>query len=146
MKHRRQKGNPICRPLDEVWLCVAKVQRLTPIPAKISLRTLEIENVPPTFRILVLCLGACMERPPIRGIDGPFLEATMPLIFKPKLDKVIELLLYLAHKRPGADKYQASKFFYFADREHLARFGRPISYEPYFALWYGPSQPRSRFA
>jgi uncharacterized phage-associated protein len=62
----------------------------------------------------------------------------MPLTFKPKLDKVVELLLYLAHKRPGADKYQASKFFYFADREHLARYGRPISYEPYFALWYGP--------
>ncbi len=62
----------------------------------------------------------------------------MPLNFTPKLNKVIEILLYLAHKCPGIDKYQASKFFYLADREHLSRYGRPISFEPYFALWYGP--------
>jgi uncharacterized phage-associated protein len=62
----------------------------------------------------------------------------MPLKFTPKLNKVVEILLYLAHKCPGIDKYQASKFFYLADREHLSRYGRPISFEPYFALWYGP--------
>jgi uncharacterized phage-associated protein len=62
----------------------------------------------------------------------------MPLKFNAKLDKVIELLVYLAQKCPGIDKYQVSKFFYLADREHLSRYGRPISYEPYFALWYGP--------
>ncbi|HEY5279425.1 MAG TPA: Panacea domain-containing protein [Pseudolabrys sp.] len=62
----------------------------------------------------------------------------MPLKFRPKLDKIIELLLYLAERCPGADKYQAVKFFYLADREHLARYGRPITYDNYFALWYGP--------
>lgn len=62
----------------------------------------------------------------------------MHLRFRPKLDKVVELLLYLAHKRPDADKYQAVKFLYLADREHLVRFGRPITYETYYALWYGP--------
>jgi uncharacterized phage-associated protein len=62
----------------------------------------------------------------------------MPLEFKPKYDKIVELLLYLAHKRPGADKYQAVKFFYLADREHLNRYGRPISFETYYALSYGP--------
>jgi uncharacterized phage-associated protein len=62
----------------------------------------------------------------------------MPLKFRPKLDKIVELLLYLAHKRPGADKYQAVKFFYLADREHFRRFGRPITFEDYYALWYGP--------
>jgi uncharacterized phage-associated protein len=30
------------------------------------------------------------------------------------------------------------KFFYLADREHLVRFGRPITSENYFALPYGP--------
>ncbi|WP_305569651.1 Panacea domain-containing protein [Tabrizicola sp.] len=50
----------------------------------------------------------------------------------------MELLLYLAHKRPGADKYQAVKFFYLADRAHLNRHGRPITQESYFALPYGP--------
>jgi uncharacterized phage-associated protein len=62
----------------------------------------------------------------------------MPLIFRPNLDKIVELLLYLAHKRPNADKYQAVKFFYLADREHLNRFGRPITSDTYYALEYGP--------
>ena len=62
----------------------------------------------------------------------------MPLQFKPRLEKIVELLLYLAHSRPNADKYQAVKFFYLADREHLIRYGRPVTYEQYFALSYGP--------
>jgi hypothetical protein len=62
----------------------------------------------------------------------------MPLRFQPKIGKVVELLLYLAHARPNADKYQAVKFFYLADREHLNRFGRPITYDNYYALDYGP--------
>lgn len=62
----------------------------------------------------------------------------MPVDFKPKLDKIVELLLYLAHARPGADKYQAVKFFYLADRAHINRHGRPITQEAYFALPYGP--------
>lgn len=65
-------------------------------------------------------------------------EATVPLKFQPKLDKVVELLLYLAHRRPGADKYQAVKFLYLADREHFKRYGRPITFEDYYALSYGP--------
>jgi uncharacterized phage-associated protein len=65
-------------------------------------------------------------------------EATVPLKFRPKLDKIVELLLYLAHKRPGADKYQAVKFFYLADREHFKRYGRPITFDDYYAMWYGP--------
>jgi Protein of unknown function (DUF4065) len=65
-------------------------------------------------------------------------EATVSLKFRPKLDKIVELLLYLAHKRPGADKYQAVKFFYLADREHFKRYGRPITFDDYYAMWYGP--------
>jgi uncharacterized phage-associated protein len=65
-------------------------------------------------------------------------EAVMALTFRPKLDKIVELLLHLAHVRPGADKYQAVKFFYLADREHLIRYGRPISFDIYYALSYGP--------
>jgi uncharacterized phage-associated protein len=60
------------------------------------------------------------------------------LKFQPKIDKIVELLLYLAHVRPGADKYQAVKFFYLSDREHLIRYGRPITYDYYYALSYGP--------
>lgn len=60
------------------------------------------------------------------------------LKFKPKYDKIVELLLYLSHKRPNADHYQAVKLLYLADREHLNRYGRPITYERYCALKYGP--------
>jgi uncharacterized phage-associated protein len=73
----------------------------------------------------------------VRG-RGRRREAVMSLTFRPKLDKIVELLLYLAHKRPGADKYQAVKLFYLADREHFRRYGRPITFENYYALWYGP--------
>lgn len=62
----------------------------------------------------------------------------MALQFRPKYPKIIELLLYLAHLKPGADKYQAVKLFYLADREHLIRYGRPITFETYWALPYGP--------
>lgn len=62
----------------------------------------------------------------------------MALDFQPNLPKIAELLLYLAHQKPGSDKYQAVKFFYLADREHLNLHGRPITSESYFALPYGP--------
>jgi hypothetical protein len=60
------------------------------------------------------------------------------LNFKPKIDKILEALVYLAHKRPGADQYQAVKLFYLSDVEHFNRYGRPITYETYYALDYGP--------
>lgn len=60
------------------------------------------------------------------------------LAFKPKLDKIVELLVYLAHKHPNVDQYQAVKFFYLADRDHFNKFGRPITFETYYALDYGP--------
>lgn len=65
-------------------------------------------------------------------------EASTMLGFRPKYDKILELLLYLAHRKPGADKYQAVKFFYLADKTHIERYGRPITFENYFALKYGP--------
>jgi hypothetical protein len=87
---------------------------------------------------LALNYYACVYERFIREVGSLRREATMPLKFRPKLDKIVELLLYLAHKRPGADKYQAVKFFYLADREHFRRYGRPITFEDYYAMWYGP--------
>jgi uncharacterized phage-associated protein len=74
----------------------------------------------------------------LRGMGRQRREATMPLEYRPKIEKIVELLLYLAHKRPDADKYQAVKFFYLADREHLIRYGRPVSFENYYAMHFGP--------
>lgn len=62
----------------------------------------------------------------------------MHLQYRPKFGKIIEVMLHLAHLRPGLDKYQVVKLLYLADREHFNRFGRPITQEQYFALQYGP--------
>jgi len=58
--------------------------------------------------------------------------------FTPKPEKIIAALLYLAHKRPNLDHYQAVKLLYLADKEHLNRYGRPITFDTYSALPYGP--------
>lgn len=65
-------------------------------------------------------------------------KVMISLQFRPNYAKIVELLLYLAHVRPQADKYQAVKLFYLADREHLNSFGRPITFEHYVALPFGP--------
>jgi uncharacterized phage-associated protein len=69
---------------------------------------------------------------------GEFRADKPRLNFKPQYEKILELLVYLAHKRPGADQYQAVKLFYLSDREHFNRNGRPITFETYYALDYGP--------
>lgn len=49
-------------------------------------------------------------------------------------------LLYLASKHlPNFDKYRALKLLFLADREHLLRFGRPITGDSYNALPFGPT-------
>lgn len=52
-------------------------------------------------------------------------------------------LLYLASKNlPKFDKYRAVKLLFLADREHLLRFGRPITGDTYNALPFGPTGDR----
>jgi uncharacterized phage-associated protein len=60
------------------------------------------------------------------------------LQFTPKPDKIVETILYLAHKRSDLDQYQIVKLLYLADKEHLNRYGRPITFDVYRALSYGP--------
>jgi hypothetical protein len=54
-------------------------------------------------------------------------------------EKAIQAILYIA-KRLGvkADIYKVLKVIYFADREHLAEWGRFMFGESYLALNYGP--------
>ncbi len=82
-----------------------------------------------------------------RHVCGGSAVGLMPIVgqlrFRPQLDKIVELLLYLSHVRPNCDKYQAVKFLYLADKEHLNRYGRPITFETYYALPYGPVAPHA---
>ena len=50
--------------------------------------------------------------------------------------KAIEVLLYIAKKLPNM--YKALKVLYFADREHLAQYGRLICGDSYVAMSHGP--------
>lgn len=58
--------------------------------------------------------------------------------YKPNLSKILESLVILSHLKRNLDHYQAVKLLYLADKEHLNRYGRPITYDAYFALPYGP--------
>ena len=61
------------------------------------------------------------------------------LKFKFDEKKVIEAIQHLAIKKPGITKYYIGKIFFFADREHLKDWGRPISGDYYVAMPDGPA-------
>lgn len=58
--------------------------------------------------------------------------------FKPKIDKIIEVILFLAHKRVELDVYKLVKLVYLADNEHLNTYGRPITFDTIVAMDNGP--------
>lgn len=52
--------------------------------------------------------------------------------------KIVECLVFLASEHPGIDVYQTVKALFFADKEHVARYGRPIAGDEYRAAQWGP--------
>lgn len=58
--------------------------------------------------------------------------------FKPKPKKLVDAMLYLALKDLELDQYKMVKLLYLADREHFRRFGRPITFDKYVAMPFGP--------
>ena len=58
--------------------------------------------------------------------------------FKLNLEKCIQGISFLAKHRPGITQYYVGKVFFFADREHLLDWGRPISGDRYVAMEHGP--------
>jgi len=67
--------------------------------------------------------------PPSRGIEMGIRHRFDP-------EKAIEVLLYIARRCPNT--YKALKVLYFADRGHLARYGRLICGDSYVAMRLGP--------
>ena len=48
-------------------------------------------------------------------------------------------MLYICQKLGGKwDKYSLLKILYFAERKHLAEYGRPVTGDAYIAMPYGP--------
>ncbi len=67
----------------------------------------------------------------------------MTLSFEFDFEATKAALLYLASKELSQfDKYRAIKLLFLADREHLLRFGRPITGDKYNALPFGPTGDR----
>ena len=60
------------------------------------------------------------------------------IIFKPKIDKIVETLLFLSHKGLDLNAYRAVKLIYLADLAHLQRFARPITFDRFTAMENGP--------
>lgn len=52
--------------------------------------------------------------------------------------KALEALVFLAKERPGLSFYYVAKIFYFADKLHLSRYGRPVLGDRYIAMDHGP--------
>ena len=53
-------------------------------------------------------------------------------------EKTLEASLYILGQLPSCDMHKLYKILYFADREHLVEYGRPITGDEYIAMDYGP--------
>ena len=54
-------------------------------------------------------------------------------------EKAIAAMLYIINKQGGSwDKYSLLKILYFAEKNHLATYGRPITGDTFNALRHGP--------
>jgi uncharacterized phage-associated protein len=63
----------------------------------------------------------------------------MDLTFEFDPDRTVAAIVYLASREvPELTKWKICKLLYLADRMHLARYGRPITGDVYYALPWGP--------
>jgi uncharacterized phage-associated protein len=60
------------------------------------------------------------------------------LRFRFNVEKFVNAVAYLAQSCPHSTKMTICKQLYFADKEHLVRFGRPIIGDHYHKLPHGP--------
>lgn len=58
--------------------------------------------------------------------------------YAPNPHKAVEVILWIASQRPGIDVYHVVKCAFFADKEHIGEYGRPIIGDSYEAAWFGP--------
>jgi uncharacterized phage-associated protein len=61
-----------------------------------------------------------------------------PIRFTMNEDKAIEAIVWVASQCPGIDFYHVAKVLYFADKEHLSRYARPVLGDTYIKMPHGP--------
>lgn len=61
------------------------------------------------------------------------------MLFQLDHDRTLAAIMFFAAKKlPGLTKWKICKLLFLADKEHLVRYGRPITGDTYFALEWGP--------
>lgn len=58
--------------------------------------------------------------------------------FRLNHDKCIQGIHWIAKHKPGVTQYYIGKIFFFADKQHVIDWGRPISGDRYVAVEHGP--------
>lgn len=64
------------------------------------------------------------------------------LRFRLNPEKLVNAVAYLAQACPHSTKLTICKHLYLADKEHLVRYGRPITGDHYYKLQHGPVPTR----
>lgn len=59
-------------------------------------------------------------------------------ILKEDVSRIQEAILHLVTQKPRLTQYGIVKALFLADRSHLNRYGRPITFDNYIALEHGP--------
>jgi uncharacterized phage-associated protein len=62
----------------------------------------------------------------------------MAAILAPDKAKIQEALLYLMNRAPKQTQYDLVKALFLADRAHMNRHGRPVTFDNYVAMEHGP--------
>lgn len=57
-------------------------------------------------------------------------------------EKAVEVVAYIAQAWPGVTAFYLSKIAFFADRNHLRAYGRPVTGDAYIAMANGPVPSR----
>lgn len=72
-------------------------------------------------------------------MDSQAEDSRVKFLFRRKVAKILEGLVYVASKMGNsATRHNVGKVFYYADRGHLAKFGRMIFDDTYVAMKDGP--------
>ena len=62
----------------------------------------------------------------------------MPLRFRFSEEKAVEALVWIASQWRGITPFYLSKVLFYAEKDHLNRYGRPIIADTYIAMPWGP--------
>jgi uncharacterized phage-associated protein len=60
------------------------------------------------------------------------------IVFNINPEKVVEAIVYLANKKPNIDHYHVVKTIFYADKQHLNKYGRPVLGDRYVKMRAGP--------